>query len=159
MLRLHCAVCLLVAVGIGLVGCGKGSSSNRPSTVQASVTVSYKGQPVEGASVVLRPKAQGGHAAVATTDSSGKGALTTFEAGDGAVPGEYTAGVSKTKSEGRELSDEEAVAWETKYPDKPRPRPKVTDLLPTKYKDPAKSNLSVTIQASGPNEIKLELTN
>jgi len=150
-------MCLALVAVVGLAGCGKKAASNRPATVKATVLVLHKGQPVEGASVVLRPKAQGGQAAVATTDSSGKGALTTFESGDGALPGDYSAGVSKTKSDAKALSEEEEAALERKYRNKPAPPPKVMELLPAKYKDPAKSGLNVTINASGPEEVKLEL--
>ncbi len=67
--------------------------SHRKPTAPVSVTVSYKGQPVEGALVqfviVDNPS-------VGITDASGKCSLKTYEAGDGAILGTNVVTITKT---------------------------------------------------------------
>src|SRR5262245_51088003 len=86
------AVSTLVAVGIALTGC---SNSSRPATYPVTGTVTLQGKPVAGAAVTFVPTGDEGEAASAITDSEGKYALTTWQAGDGARPGEYRVKVSK----------------------------------------------------------------
>jgi hypothetical protein len=61
-------------------------------------TVTYRGKPLAGASVTFM--AQGApRAAVGKTDEAGNFQLTTFEPGDGAVPGTHSVTVKKYTSE------------------------------------------------------------
>ena len=85
------AVSALVTVGIVLTGC---SSSSRPPTYPVTGTVTWQGKPLAGAAITFVPTGEG-EAASAITDAEGKYALTTWEAGDGARPGEYRVKVSK----------------------------------------------------------------
>ena len=62
-------------------------------------TVTLQGKPVAGAAITFVPTGEEGEAASAITDSEGKYALTTWEAGDGARPGEYRVKVSKQEQQ------------------------------------------------------------
>src|SRR6187431_1317575 len=82
---------LLAAIAAG--GC---SGTGRPPTYPVSGTVTMKGQPREGATVVFVPAEGASHqAATGISDAAGKFKLSTFLADDGAQEGEYHIKVSK----------------------------------------------------------------
>lgn len=87
-------VCSGLFLGLMLVGCGGGSPS--ASCREVSVTVKYKGQPVEGAQVTFIANGADQRNAAGTTDASGVCHLSTFGDEDGAIPGKYTVTVAKT---------------------------------------------------------------
>ena len=139
----------LLAIG-GLTGCGAGSSN--PKTFPVAGTVTQAGKPLEGAQVILVPKDKSGESATATTDASGKFAMSTYQAKDGARPGDYAVKVSKfdkppaPKSEGVvNLSYEEEQKL-YKPDGKPLAPPK--NLLPKKYESELTSGLSHTVTTS-----------
>jgi len=146
--------CLLLSViGALLVfGCGK-TSANRPKTVKVNGVVLYNGQLVEGALVMLVSTDPNGRGAVGKTDASGKFTLTTFDPGDGAIPGTYNVAISKTILEG-EPPPENPQNTGGVEPDKRVSK----DLLPPKYKVAATSGLKAEIKEPGPVELKFELT-
>ncbi|OYV86570.1 MAG: hypothetical protein B7Z73_11525, partial [Planctomycetia bacterium 21-64-5] len=78
------------------LGC---SGQKGPATAKVSGLVTYKGQPVDGATVVFAPPA-GGRPGTATTDAQGRYELSTYGDRDGALPGDYKVTVQKTKTEG-----------------------------------------------------------
>ncbi|MBA63776.1 MAG: hypothetical protein CMJ76_15585 [Planctomycetaceae bacterium] len=88
---------LCVGVMITIAGCG----ASNPLTTPITGTVTYDGEPLEGATVTLTPEAgsSGSRSASGTTDASGNFTLTTvFTDGQnspGAVGGSYTVRVSK----------------------------------------------------------------
>ncbi len=147
--RLVVGCVILVCVGFA-VGCGKAVDPNRPKTFPVSGTVTYKGQPVEGATIMF---VGGKRGAAGRTDASGKFSMTTFEANDGAIPGSYKVAISKTILEG--APPEGATGT------KPGVEPdsgKAKELLPEKYKDPAKSGLTVDVKEGGVKDLKFDLT-
>jgi hypothetical protein len=91
------ASCVLVVSG--LYGCGPGAPAVK--TVPVTGTVTYKGNPVEGA-IVSFLSAADGRPAGGQTDSQGKFSLKTNLSGsksvDGAVEGNYTITVSSATS-------------------------------------------------------------
>lgn len=134
----------LLAVAF-LIGCT--ASTNRPKTVKVTGTVTYNGQAVEGATVTFGPASAEGHAASGKTNASGQFTLSTFEQGDGAVPGTYIVTIFKTEGEpapsgGTETDIDAAYrAAEAQGVDVVSgtgggAASEVKDLLPTKYKDP-----------------------
>ena len=153
-LFLACSVTLL------LVGCGKGAD-NRPARVPVTVTVMYRGAPVEGATVTLHPTAQDGKPAFGTTDSQGRAVLGTFDIGDGTLPGDYGVTVIKTEqgSSGGETPAGEIGAMPAVGPGGAPPLPPSgpRHLLPAKYADVNTSGLRQTINATGDNDFTLEL--
>jgi hypothetical protein len=135
------------------IGCGGGGADNLPATVDASGVVLLDGQPVHGASVVFVP-VSGNYSAFASTDSSGRFELKSFEAKEGAVPGSYQVQVTKTievketpNVEGPDAAHAQAtkgaVSWE--------------NALPSKYADPVNSGIKVDIPDTGRSDIKIEL--
>lgn len=71
-------------------GCGP----DRPETISVTGTVTLDGSPVSGAVVAFTPVG-GGRPATGTTDGSGKFTLTTFDDGDGALPGQHLVAVTE----------------------------------------------------------------
>ena len=120
----------LLAAGV-VAGCGP----EMPATVPVSGRVLLDEKPVEGAAVMLVPEE--GSPAHGATDAEGNFSLTTFEPGDGAVPGTYTVVITLN------VTDE---------------RGEVKSLLPRKYADPRTSGLTVEVAKQGPNEFYFELT-
>ncbi|MCS7239390.1 MAG: carboxypeptidase-like regulatory domain-containing protein, partial [Thermoguttaceae bacterium] len=111
------------------------------------------GNPVEGALVTLVPPEPSRRGAVGRTDASGRFTLTTFEPGDGALPGSYNVAISKVVLEG-EAPPETPTETGGVEPDKRVSK----DLLPPKYKVAATSGLKAEIQGPGPVELRFELT-
>jgi hypothetical protein len=93
------ASCLLVGsvVTLGLVfctACGNQKAAG-PKTYPASVKILYRGQPLEGANVILVAQDPSGRGASGTTDANGMAKLGIAGQGEGAVPGKYAVTVSK----------------------------------------------------------------
>lgn len=142
----------LALVGtVCLIGCGGGGgdkwTDKRPKTVNVSGVVVYKQQPVAGANVVFHPQAHE-HGAAGVTDSSGRFTLRTFDANDGAVPGEFKVTVTKIEIQGTGAEDAPAVG-ETVV--------KETMALPAKYADQYKTDLTVTVRDGGEGNVELVL--
>lgn len=145
------------------VGCG-GGAKDGPKTVPVTGTVTFKGQPVAGATVALSPKTAGLRAAVGITDAAGRFQLTTLTPGDGAMPGSY--GVQIAKIEGADAAAAPAVedpiaasqraAKEGKLEPLAGPEA-VKDLLPVKYKSPNTSGLTAEVK-QGANDLRFDLT-
>jgi hypothetical protein len=128
---------------IGLLGC-----SNSHGTASVSGTVTYKGQPVDGATVIFHTKGEGPTAkpAQGKTDSSGSFSVTTYfapgEQPVGALPGDYAVTVTKI--------DEPQGAFD------PHKDPPPKNHLPARYSTPQQSPLTVTIK-TGSNRPELKL--
>jgi hypothetical protein len=151
-----CTVFLCVGLWfVGIAGCGPRTRLEGLASVEGTVT--FRGKPVEGASVVFVPAVAGKRAAVGTTDATGRFRLTTKDPGDGALPGAYAIAVSKTEASGG-LSAAEAEQWSRnrenfgKYP----PPPKITEHLPEKYKAANTSGFQATV-TGGRNTVNLAL--
>lgn len=134
-----------VVLGLTLAGCG----AERPQTIRVTGTVTLDGDPVEGAVVGFTPE-EGGRPATGTTDAGGKFTLTTFEDGDGALPGRHLVTVSKTKTTG---AAGEAAAGGTEGdmmlsgpPAAGGKEPAVEYLIPQKYSIPKESGLSCEVK-------------
>lgn len=150
-MRMPLATCAVI-LGVVVAGCqSRPTDPNRPKTVPVSGIVTYKGQPVEGATVTFISTA-GKRGAVATTDSAGRFVMTTFAPKDGVIPGSYQVSIQKTIIEG--APEEGATGKAGEEP--PAGTPK--DLLPAKYKDASKSGLTVEIKEGGANDLKFDLT-
>ncbi|MHB8897999.1 MAG: carboxypeptidase-like regulatory domain-containing protein [Thermoguttaceae bacterium] len=137
-------VCSAVVIGCG----GPAENPNRPATAAVTGTVTYKGQPVEGATVAFLPEVPSGTGASGRTDASGKFSLTAFDPNDGAVPGRYLVTVTKTAVEGSGEVQEDPNA------------PPVThkSLLPEKYGKPMDSGLTAEVKEGVDNQFTFELT-
>jgi hypothetical protein len=119
-------------------GCRDGL--DRLPTFKTSGNVTYNGQPLPHALVMLHPEDPALVPVQARTDESGNFALTTYETGDGAPKGDFKVTVSyyQLVQNGSSLE--------------PGPQ-----ILPKKYADPSSTELRVSIQ-EGENQLPLTLT-
>ncbi len=170
--RLHWQT-VLVLMGLAgsfVVGCGRASSL--PNATAVTGTVQYQGKPLEGATVTFSAK-QGnlasGRVAMGTTDAQGRFRLKTYagprESVEGSVPGTYRVTVSKyappngmseadyqakVKIEEEAMQKNGLVKPDEKAPEK-------IELLPPKYSDIQKTELSATIAKEGNNDFPFDL--
>ena len=140
-------------VGIALLpflgGCS-GGTGIRTSPVTGTVT--YKGQPVAGATISFIPDG-GERPAAAISAAGGKYDLATLDL-DGAMPGNYTVLVRKldvAAGSTAPVSMEEALKLNSRPPAPPK------ELLPAKYGDVARSPLKFEVKAGQKNVIDLQL--
>jgi hypothetical protein len=140
----RCAA-LIAVVGLGAVsGCTR--SQQGPATVEVTGTVTYEGQPIDGANVIFHP-ANGSDqtlASQALTDKNGRFELSTHVGGGkfktGIVPGNYAVTIKKL--------DTAAIA-NTLAPPK--------DLLPNRYGSPKTSGLTAKVADDQENEFQFAL--
>jgi len=85
---------LIVAVGVLLLGGPGCGGANKPVRLNGVLTWT-DGSPISEASVVFMPDGGGRHA-FGMTGKDGKFDLTTYNSGDGALPGEYKIVVTKS---------------------------------------------------------------
>lgn len=145
---------VLAVVGLSALilstGCSGGGedewTAKRPPVVPAEGTVTYKGEPVEGATVTFIEEG-GTNSAAGVTDSSGHFSANAFPPDEGAVAGKYKVTVRKTESAATPAagSHEDSSA---------PPR----DLLPIKYTKPETSGLTAEIPADGKTDFEFKLT-
>lgn len=137
---------------IGLVGCSGTPDGQRP-TAPVEVTVTYKGKPLEGATVtfitVEDPKAANG-----ITDGNGVAVLTTYQPKDGAIIGNHKITVTKVeidqsvKKKPIDPSQADVVGYTPLTP--------LKSFIPKKYDLPGTSGLTAEVK-KGSNKIPLEL--
>ena len=141
----------LLAVPV-MLGRG-GGGADRPTTFPVSGTVTMNGQPVADANLNFQ-RTDGTRGAVGVTDAQGRYELTTFTAGDGALPGEYRVAVTQfeTPPPGAAV-DEDDPNYD---PDAPAFVPE--NLLPEQYANPETSGLTATV-TEGSNTVDFQLTN
>lgn len=155
MKRFVCCASLLTTAF--LLGCtGAEGDSSRPATFPVSGVITLGGSPVEGAQVAFNPEDPTGQGAFGRTDAEGRYQLTTFEAGDGAVPGKYIVMVTKY-----DVPPPEAEASEEEYvpPEAGGARPKAPkNELPTKYSQMHTSDLRAVVSAEGEKTFDFALT-
>lgn len=141
--------------------------THRPATFPVHGKVTYRGQPVSGASVTfLAPGAP--RLATGVTDDQGNFQLSTYHANDGAVPGTHVVTVRKfSNSISSEAQPEAAAnaaaddpidpaAVERSMADSARRLETARSLLPIKYANHQTSDLRKEVVA-GSNEINIDL--
>ncbi|WZO98299.1 hypothetical protein EP7_005359 [Isosphaeraceae bacterium EP7] len=143
---LRIALSLSLAL-LGTVGCG----SNH-GCVPVGGTVTYKGKPVAEGEVSFVPVEGDGRTGRGEISSAGVYQLTSFDPGDGVVPGKYKVSVV------------------SRGPDKPIPAKKKgrmmeedmqgsgDPLIPAKYFMPETSGLEREVEAAKTNTFNFELT-
>ena len=138
-------LCILASIGCG-------NTDNRYTKVEGTIT--YKGTPVDGATVTFLPVDESGESASGKTDAGGKFSLTSVQAiegGRGVLPGEYRVIVSKRESP---PSMPEGAVSSSSAP----PAPRAKELLPEKYMQPGTSDLQATVNSGKNNPFDFELT-
>lgn len=151
------AICSLL---IATSGCNRGPSkpSHIPDLTPCVITVTYNGQPVADASVLLAPQT-GEFSAAGLTDAEGKAVMKTDGMYEGVVAGEYMASVTKREILDLDLGESpqdpaEYAAYEAKLKSQPMPK----HLIPEKYSSFTRSGLTVTVSEGTPTETTFELT-
>ncbi len=134
---------LLALVAAAALVCG-GCGERRPQTAPVIGTVTYRGQPVEGATVVFAGAA--GRPSMGITDATGEFTLTTFKPRDGALPGEHAVTVTKAADAGNDVIDVRG------------PASVVRPVLPMHYGAPARTPLRATVVLGGTNTFSFDLT-
>jgi len=144
-------LCLSVSLFV-FSGCGT-SDPRHKDLVPASGTVTYKGNPVDGAVITFfheDPAKQGGGA---ISEADGTFTLKTYS-GNGTHPGTYTVTVLKDNVV-YPISDEEILRLEQEG--KSIPEPTIEMLLPKKYRLKTTSDITITISPKGDKNLKIEL--
>ena len=111
-------------------GCGKSGRATITGTVQR-----HDGTPLAGANVIARSN-ETGNSANSSTDQTGYFELGTAEQGDGVPPGTYAVVIVEDRGD----ADHRA---------KP--------TIATKYRNPAKSGISLDLKAGESKELNLKL--
>ncbi len=151
MFRILPAVCLCAV----LAGCGGGDDpfkKARPKTVSSTGTITYNGEPLKFATIVLEPQVEGGIAAMGRSDGEGHFYVNAFPPDPGAVPGTYRVSVTKTeapKTANPNPADHDAPAVEE--PAEP------VSLIPLKFAKTETSELTIEIPAEGSEILTLDL--
>ena len=140
-----------LVLGVFILGCAQKGDPNRPKTAPVAGTVTYKGQAVEGATVMFVSASASGRGAVGKTDASGRFTMTTFASGDGAIPGSYRVAIYKTSVEGAPA--EGATGKAGAEPSAGT----IKDHLPAKYKEASSSGLTADVGDSGVKDLKFDL--
>ena len=137
---------------LGFVCISAGCGSGHPETVKVTGTVTLDGTPVEGATVAFfLPDA--GQPARGVTDASGNFTLTTFEAGDGAMPGQHKVAVSKIDESSQAPSGDPEIDTPSSNEDLSQT---AKHELPVLYSSPSTSGLTVEV-TKGMAPVVLEL--
>jgi hypothetical protein len=133
------------------LGCSKGNSGGDPNGRPVTGTVTYKGSPVEGATVTF---VSPNNSAFGMTDAQGKFKLKTAN-GENVSLGDYQVTVVKKEAPpaAAPSTPEEYVPPDPNAPPPPAPK----DLLPAKYGDTKSSGLTATVKADDANDFPLQL--
>ena len=132
-------------------GCGPGRPPGARPTKKVTVTVLYKGAPVEGAAVTFVNQ-DGPPVANGRTDAQGKAKLTTYIDGDGATLGTHKVMIDKSEAVGGQSVSTD----DPKYDPYAKPAT-VKYHLPQKYGNIATSGITAEVKADGPNEFTFDL--
>ncbi len=147
---------LLLILGFAFVaGCGDASdewTEKRPATAPAQGKLTYKGEGVDGATILLVPTATSGevYGASGVTKSDGSFSLGAWPPNEGIVPGSYKVAVSK-----KVMPERSEVPADSHDSDNTAPPAK--NMLPEQYGDPNKSGLTLEVPANGKTDISIEL--
>ncbi|QDU76662.1 hypothetical protein Pan97_37170 [Bremerella volcania] len=153
--HLHAKIFLLLAtitLAVSL-GCSSEPPDDRPARSKVTGTVTLAGSPVEDARIQFHA-ANNSQGAIGQTKADGTFTLTTYVAGDGALPGDYVVTISKKEVESG-LSEEEKLKMQEMG--RPIPSPKTKELMPREYTKSTSSPLKVTVTADGENHFDFDV--
>ena len=145
------AISLLLSFAVGVAAVSMGCrSGNYPKTVKVEGTVTLEGKPLSSATVIFFPPA-GQRPATGSTDSIGRFQLSTFQQGDGAVPGEHMVAVVP-KDPPPMPGQAFASPGNSNLTAEPYVEP-----FPARYNQQSTSGLTATVAADRKNEFTFEL--
>jgi hypothetical protein len=148
-------VCLLSV--LALAGCsGDGGPANRRPTKPVKVTVTYKGAPVENATVTFINQEGDSAPAFGRTDAQGVAKMKTYVEDDGAVLGAHKVTIIKSEAQGGgSAASQDSPDYVPPGPGG-TPLPVVKHMIPEKYASPT-AGLTAEVKDSGPNEFTFDL--
>jgi hypothetical protein len=142
---------VVAVVAVAAVGCSAKPAYERPKVVPVRGVVRYNGKPLDGAHVTFA-HTTAGISASGVADAEGVFTLTTFEPGDGAVPGKYHVAVSKAEDPHRTgAKDAPPIFQRGAGGQHPR------WLIPQRYSNLTTSKLTADVPEAGTNDIVLDL--
>jgi hypothetical protein len=124
--------------------------SARPATVPVKGTLTVDSKPLAGAQVMFHAQDPQGKDATGSTDAAGAFKLSTFQPGDGALPGSYKITVAYSEHRAGPAVKDASEALDA--PPKLSPQSLV---LPAKYAQPDQTILKHRVPEDG--DVKLEL--
>lgn len=151
----------VLLLGVALLGCTGGGRTDGEPTHEVTGEVTMNGSPVAGATVTFSPVGEQ-PAAFGRTGTDGTFTLTTYDAGDGAVAGNYHVLVSKSAGgsgaaagpPGGHDPDNPDTFQAPKYPGKDSGSGSV---LPEQYSKAETTPLTAEVTAGGENKFGFEL--
>jgi len=132
-----------------------GCSDEFPKRYSVTGTVKYKGQPVEKGNITFKPSGTDGMPAAGTIEK-GEYSLTTVNADDGAVPGQYDVVVTAVDVDLSQMQ-KHAGGGAGHHDDIVKASRKAKPLVPTKYAIPDTSGLKAKVEAKS-NTLNFDLT-
>lgn len=141
---LSAATCSVV-----MTGCGTGESN--PPVYPVTGTVTYKGNPVDGATIIFVPISADTEGATGKSGPDGQYTTTTYISGDGMRPGDYMLKVFKydapplPPSESSPDFDPNAPLDDEGYDPSDSSSAPVKNNLPKKYESEVTSGLKLTV--------------
>jgi len=139
------------------LGCGTDLPEDARPTQPVSVTVTYNGQPIEGAIITFVSEESEPVAAYGRTDANGVARMKTYVEGDGAVIGKHKVTIAKTETTGEEVAEQTAENYDPAELNPNYVPPTVKYIIPQKYMAPDTSGLTAEVTESGPDEIRFDL--
>jgi len=133
-------------------GCG-GQRKDIPKTVPVTVKLTYQGQPLASANVLMVPEDSGGKGASGVTDANGAAEMGLPGLTKGVIPGRYRIAVSKVESgsvASATSAEEFYKAKQQAAGDPAASAPK--QVLPKKYANAQTSGLECTV-TEAPNQV------
>jgi len=137
------AACFCLTIAVALCGCG----DSHPHTIEVRGTVTYQGKPLEGGTISFFPtQAPEGlprRPALGQIQPDGGYQLTTFDHGDGVMPGEYAVAITSL------IGAPPLTSWEESPPQR-------ESRIPLKYNTFDRSGLSATVPADADSPLVLD---
>ncbi|PQO25176.1 hypothetical protein C5Y96_25050 [Blastopirellula marina] len=153
--HLHAKILMLLLVSSFAMslGCGSEVADDRPARAKVTGKVMLNGAPVENARIQFHAvnKSQG---AIGQTTADGTFTVTTYVAGDGALPGDYVVTISKVEVQDGLSEDEKLKMQEM---GRPVPPPKTKEHMPPQYTKSTASPLKVTVKAGEENHFDFDV--
>ncbi len=146
-----------------LAGCG-----GRSDLAPATGVVTFKGEPLADAKVMLHPLGGGPRNSYGTTNSKGEFKLSTFGMNDGALIGRHAVTITKVDASSQPTFDGEDLAKNgyggASYEaimgpgNLAKQRKKLVFILPEKYSSKEKSGIEVDVVKGETNHFPLDMT-
>ncbi len=140
---------------LSTLGC---SQNEQPQAYPTSGVIRFNGQPMKGGGAIsfvpignLAGKAAGGE-----TREDGTFVMSTYNDGDGSIPGKFRVMVVQSVSEEPEMVASDS-GEEPKMSSEPIETVAKVDRIPFIYADPVKSPITIEVKPQGANDLTIDL--